>query len=109
MPSVIERMKPVNRHLLVIPHETRKPKNTSGVLLPEDFEKEKGRYSLVTVIDVASDCASEFKKFSFSNYGEATSKRAIVQTSMLEKVEVGEKKYFLILENYVMGILEAPE
>ena len=100
--SVSARLKPVNRHLLVTPH-TAKNETTSGVLLPDDFKPEEDRYIEATVIDVATDCAPHFK---YLRLGNVDNKKIIIDRSMIEEISVGGTIYNVILENYVVGMIE---
>ena len=94
-------LKPVNRHLTIIPH-VKKNETQTGVLLPDDFEMEEDRYITATVLDVSTDCSPAFQKMR----GHSTdSKLVVVERSMVEEISVGEKSYFTVLENYVVGIL----
>ena len=94
-------LKPVNRHLTIIPH-VKKSETKTGVLLPDDFEMEEDRFITATVLDVASDCAAAFQKMR----GHSTDSRVVVvERSMVEEIEVADKSYFTVLENYVVGIL----
>ena len=94
-------LKPVNRHLTVIPH-LKKNETKTGVLLPDDFEVEEDRFVTATVLDVAADCAPAFQKMR----GHSTDSRVVVvERSMVEEITVADKSYFTVLENYVVGIL----
>ena len=99
--SDILRLKPVNRHLAIVPH-IKKNETNSGVVLPEDYQPEQDRYIEATVIDVAEDCDKQFKAL---RYGEiADQKKIIVDRSMIQEITLKERTHFLILENYVVGI-----
>jgi len=94
-------LKPVNRHLTIIPH-VKKNETQAGVLLPDDFEMEKDRFITATVLDVATDCSTAFQKMR----GHSTDSRVVVvERSMVEEIAVADKSYFTVLENYVVGIL----
>ena len=98
----ITRLKPVNRHLLIIPH-IKKNETQSGVVLPEDYQPERDEFVEATVIDVADDCG---KQFSPLRYGTIDSeKKVIVQRSMILEVKTSDRSHHLILENYVLGII----
>ena len=101
---LISIIKPVNRHLLIVPHLTKESKQTeSGVLLPDDFEQdEENAYIEATVVDVASDCSTQFKHLKYENINH--NKRIIIDKSMLQLVKVKDRKFHLILENYVVGL-----
>ncbi len=96
------KLKPVNRHLLVIPHKEEKQEEQTGVLLPEGYTPNREKYALATVVDVSVDCSKQFLNLSTSSVG---SKVVVVDNSMLEEVKVNDKTHCLILENYVVGIL----
>jgi len=102
----IERLKPVNRHLLIVPH-FRDNKTESGVPLPEDFQPEKDQYTEATVIDISDDCSGQFKHLKYEMAEEC--KRVVVDTSMIQKVTVKGASHYLILENYVVGLYKVPD
>lgn len=88
-------MKPCNRFLLIEPIEEKEGGETSQVLLPESFKK-KSLYISAKVIDTASDCKIEVKK----------NQIVLVDNSMVQEVEINEKTNYLVLENYILGILD---
>tara|TARA_Y100000114_G_scaffold154185_1_gene175695 strand:- start:671 stop:970 length:300 start_codon:yes stop_codon:yes gene_type:complete len=96
---VFNIFKPVNRHMTVIPLYQSKKK--TQVLLPEDFE-EKDRYIQARVLEVAPDCATCFKKMKH----ETVDPTIVIDSTMIEEIELNDKKHYLILENYVLGILK---
>jgi co-chaperonin GroES (HSP10) len=91
-------IKPLNRHLVVTPH-FEEVKDTPGVLLPEDFKKEKARYILATVLSVADDCTPALQN----------SNQIIILSGMLDKLEFEKEEFYLILENHVLGLVEEEE
>lgn len=99
--SEISRLKPVNRHLLVIPH-VKKNETSSGVVLPDDYKPEQDTYVEVTVIDVADDCSKLFNSLRYGTIGEE--KKIVVDRSMIQEVNVKDKTHYLVLENYVVGV-----
>ena len=105
MSGVPFRLKPVNRHLLVIPH-IAKNETTTGVLLPDDFKPDEDRYIEATVIDVASDCSTQFKHL---RLGNIDNKKIIVDRTMIEEVKLKDKTHHMILENYVVGVYRRPD
>jgi|TARA_R100000030_G_scaffold100043_2_gene92227 co-chaperonin GroES (HSP10) len=94
-------LKPVNRHLTIVPH-VKKNETSSGVILPDDFEIEEDRYITATVMDVAADCSSAIRTLRGSGSGNRV---VVVDRSMIEEIVVRDKSYYTILENYVVGIL----
>ena len=104
--SRLKTLKPVNRHLLIVPHVT-KNETSSGVLLPDDFSPETQRYIEATVIDIADDCSRQFKGLKYTSFD--TNNVIIVDQAMIEEVVVSDKTHFLVLENYVVGIYRRPD
>lgn len=100
----ITRLKPVNRHISIVPH-FKEEKTDTGVILPEDFKQEESRYIKATVVDIASDCKKDFHELRYGTVGE---KEIVVDKSMIEEVEIGNRKHYMILENYVVGIYRRP-
>ncbi len=100
MHGVEFRLRPVNRHLLIVPH-TRKNETNSGVLLPEDFKPEEDRYIEATVVDVASDCSDQFRHL---RYGNLDNNKVVVDRTMIEEVKLKDRSHHMILENYVVGV-----
>lgn len=97
--SDVMRLKPTNRHLLIIPH-IQKNETTSGVLLPEDFAVEQDTYIEATVIDISEDCAKQFKHL---RYGKIDDNRIVVDRTMIQEIKLKNKTHHMILENYVVG------
>ncbi len=105
MSSVPFRLKPVNRHLLIIPH-IKKNETATGVLLPDDFHPEEERYIEATVVDVAADCGPQFK---FLRHGSIDNKKIIVDGTMIEEIKLKDKTHHMVLENYVLGVYRRPD
>ena len=82
-------LKPVNKYLVVEPLEeyTR----DSGVIIPDDVRIEEGAYKTVTLLE--SHVSSTFKP----------GVKLLVPTHMVEEVTFSGKKYYLVLENCVIG------
>jgi len=90
-------MKPLNRHLLVIPVEEKKENKTqSAFVLPEDYQKEKPKYVIMKVAAKAEDCS----------IGVNVLDRVVVESSMVQEINVGPISFSLVLENYVYGVWE---
>ena len=100
MGSNIERLKPANRHLLIVPHVQKNETNT-GVLLPDDYKQEEARYIEASVVDVADDCDKQFRHL---RLGNIENNRVVIDRTMVEEVKLKDKTHFLILENYVVGV-----
>ena len=87
---------PVNRHLRVTPVK-KQQKTSTGVLLPEGFGKEKGKYQRVEVVSVANDCKEVFRS--------SVGREIYVDMSMIQEITVLDMEVSLVLENYVIGVL----
>jgi len=96
-----KNLKPVNRYVTIIPHYPSK--TDTAVLLPEDYKPQEERYITATVLNVASDCASDLKKLR-TGY-QIDGGMIVVDKNMIEEFVVSDKKYHAILENYILGIL----
>ena len=93
----LETLKPINRHLVIVPHHKER-ETPSGVLLPDDLKPEESKYIEATVVSTSKDCISSLKS--------ATSSKIVVDRSMIEEVQVLDKTFYVILENYVVGLLK---
>ena len=94
-------LKPLNRYLTILPHP-KEEKKSSGVLLPEDYNLNEQQYVVATILDISKDCSPAIRELRAVN---TKNRLAIVQKSMIEEFEVKGKKYFVILENYILGTL----
>ena len=84
---------PYNRHLLVEPIKTE-DRDDAVVLIPASSVK-LSPWSLVKLLATAPDC----EKFN----GEVGC-TLVVNTGMIEEIEVCQNKFNLILENHVIGL-----
>tara|TARA_Y100000593_G_C4229764_1_gene296358 strand:- start:700 stop:975 length:276 start_codon:yes stop_codon:yes gene_type:complete len=87
---------PRNRHLLVevLPEEEEKEK--SAVLLPDNYRPSKSPHVAVRLLERAPDCSIE------CSHGSVL----IVEGSMLNEITYNNHVFNLILENYVLGVIE---
>ena len=87
---------PRNRHLLVevIPEEEEKEKST--VLLPDNYRPSTSPYIAVRLIEKAPDCNIE------CSHGSVL----VVENSMLNEITYNGYIFYLVLENYVLGVIE---
>jgi hypothetical protein len=87
---------PLNRHLLLeeveeIPVE----KEESLVLVPDDYSIKKSPHDIYKILKLAPDC-EKLKE-------EHVNCKIVVDESMVQKITIGEERYYLVLENYVYG------
>jgi len=93
---------PVNKHLLVEEINLSKQEETL-IALPEDYVKKSGdRYCTVRFICHSDDCWSMYDDL-FDSEGDVI---LAVERSMIEEVFIRDKKYSVIHQNYVVGIVE---
>ena len=92
--------KPVNRYIQInLPKP--KPQTSSGLLLPEDYKPAEERHLTVEVVAYASDV--RFKDQLIMRGGIGTS--VVVDKSMIEEISVNNEKINIVLDNYVVGII----
>ena len=87
---------PRNRHLLVeiIPEEEEKEK--SAVLLPDNYRPTTSPHVAVRLLEKAPDCKIQ------CTHGSVL----IVENSMLNEISYNSHVFHLVLENYVLGVIE---
>ena len=89
---------PVNRYVHIQANEDTQPETESGILLPESFDPNDDEHAIVTVIS-ASDDVTVTKPL-------APGTQIVVVKSMIEKINLLGKNTNVILENYIVGILQ---
>ena len=89
------KLYPRNRHLVVEPIEEDKEVEESAVLLPEGYGTPEPPFLQARVKEVSPDCKSNFTK------GDTV----VLERSMLQEVTVEDAEFYLVLENYVYGVL----
>ena len=88
-------LKPSNRHLLVKIEDDDGDASQPKILLPDEFVQ-KPAFSQAVVVEKSNDCKLDILK------GESV----VFPSNMLETVTIKEKEFFLLLENYVLGIIQ---
>tara|TARA_R100001460_G_scaffold103512_1_gene148734 strand:+ start:848 stop:1114 length:267 start_codon:yes stop_codon:yes gene_type:complete len=86
-------MEPFNRHVLIKLIEKDEEQKESLVVLPTDYKKPEAPYLIGEVLDWAEDCKIQF----------GVSDEVVFEKRMLQKIEIDDKLYYLILENYIFG------
>lgn len=87
---------PRNRHLLVevLPEEEEKEK--SAVLLPDNYRPTTSPHVAVRLLERAPDCSVQCSHGSI----------LIVEARMLNEITHSGHTFHLVLENYVLGVIE---
>ena len=89
---------PLNRHLLVEQaEEETTEKEESLVLVPDDYSIKKSPYGVYKILKFAPDC----EKISESYINQ----QVIVEESMVQEITIRNRQYYLVLENYIYGVL----
>ena len=87
---------PRNRHLVVIPQDERQQEEERAVLLPEGYRTPQSPYAAVSVLSVAPDVSQLLMA------GDTL----MVERSMLKEVTFEGETFYLVLENYILGIVD---
>ena len=91
-----EMFRPVNRYLLIEKVED-KPKEESCVLVPDEYRlAKKSLHGVYTVLDSASDCEKVV---------DSKGRKIVVDESMVQEIALMEETHYLVLENYVYGVV----
>ena len=87
---------PVNRYILInIPEQNEETSNLS-IILPDDYKTPDESHLLVSAIRAAADVRFNIQEGS----------KVVVDRSMIEEIKIGGTIYNVILDNYVVGIVE---
>ncbi len=89
--------KPFNRHVVVDIIEEKKEEK-GLVVLPTDYKKPISPHVKGIVIEAAED--SKFHGVLFVN------DTVLIERRMLQKVEIREYSFYLVLENYIYGRID---
>tara|TARA_R110002033_G_scaffold18493_1_gene48718 strand:+ start:481 stop:756 length:276 start_codon:yes stop_codon:yes gene_type:complete len=88
--------KPVNRYIEIkLPKP--KPQTTSALVLPEDYKPTEERHITVAVASYATDVRFKDQL--------AAGVSLIVDKSMIEEITINNSKINVVLDNYVVGII----
>ena len=93
------KLEPRNRHLLIEPivEEVKKEENTTNILLPDDYAAPPKPYATARVLSVSPPC----------NVGVSKGDKVLVENSMVQKIEIDDDEFYLVLENYVYGVVSS--
>jgi len=86
-------MEPFNRHVSIKLIEKKEESRQSVVVLPTDYKKPESPYLVGEVLDWAENCSIEF----------SVGDEVVFEKRMLQKIEIDDKMYYLVLENYIYG------
>ena len=86
-------MKPFNRHVLIKPIKEKKQEQQTLVVLPSDYKKPESPYMLAEVLALSGDCSINL----------SSGDKIVFEKRTLQKIEIDNEIYYLILENYIYG------
>jgi co-chaperonin GroES (HSP10) len=89
------RISPRNRHIVVEKVDDKQEESESNVLLPASYKMPDAPYAIVKVIEISPTCVINVSK------GD----KIVVENSMIQKIDICEDEFYLVLENYVCGVL----
>ena len=89
--------KPVNRYIQIKLPETPVSQTTSGIVLPDDFKPAEERYGTAIVVSYAVDV-----RF---NTELSMNSKVVIDKSMVEEITVDNERINVVLDNYVIGII----
>jgi len=89
--------RPLSRHVLVDKVEEETPsEEKSLVLLPDDY-KLKSQFGLYRILCCAEDCEKMNPSY--------IDQEVVVEESMVQEITIRNHRYYLVLENYIYGVL----
>tara|TARA_R110000824_G_scaffold174460_3_gene352640 strand:- start:394 stop:681 length:288 start_codon:yes stop_codon:yes gene_type:complete len=93
------KFNPRNRHILLSDVPKMHDSDVPTILLPEEYTAQLNPFGVYKVEQYSGDCT----KLSVDDVG----KLVLVNESMVEKVNVDQGEFLLILENHIYGVLNA--
>ena len=88
-------LEPKNRHLLVLPLESKEKEKTI-IVLPEDYKQIESPHVVCDILGIAASCVLDL------GIGD----RIIVERQMIQEIKAMGETNYLVLENYVYGRLQ---
>jgi len=89
-------LEPRNRHILVVVQDEQEEEQERAVLLPENYRKPQSPYMAVSVVSTAPDVSQLVMA------GDTL----VVERSMLKEIPLEGSTYHLVLENYILGVVQ---
>ena len=86
-------MKPFNRHVLIKPIEKQEQEKESLIVLPTDYKKPESPHQVAEVLDLSDDCSIDL----------SVGNKIVFEKRMSNKIQIDDKTYYLVLENYIYG------
>jgi len=86
---------PCNKYILIERFDQIEPETESLIALPDGFEPHQRPHELVLIKSVACGVKPPL----------ASGQKAVVLSHMIEEVDFGKEKIYLVLENNVLGTI----
>tara|TARA_R110000824_G_scaffold143593_2_gene311300 strand:- start:6606 stop:6878 length:273 start_codon:yes stop_codon:yes gene_type:complete len=87
---------PVNRYILIELATAPNPADNSLIVLPEGYKAAEERFITVVAMKAAADV----------RFNMSVPSKLIVDRSMIEEISIEGTNYNVILDNYVIGIID---
>ena len=87
---------PAHRHILVKKKEREPEPESSIVLVPEDYRSNLDDYVRVEVLEMPTSCTIP----------AVTGDELVIREALIEELLLEGNKFYLVLENHVMGIIK---
>ena len=90
--------KPVNRYIQVKINKPEQDLDEYGIVLPDDYNPKEERYIVADVVSCATDVRFHFEM--------VEGKKIVIDQSMVEEISINNETISIILDNYVVGLLD---
>jgi len=90
--------KPVNRYIQIKINKPEQDLDEYGIVLPDDYNPKEERYIVADVVSCATDVRFHFEM--------VEGKKIVIDQSMIEEITINNETISIILDNYVVGLVE---
>ena len=90
--------KPVNRYIQVKINKPEQDLDEYGIILPDDYNPKEEKYIVANVVSCADDVRFDIET--------VENKKIVVDQSMIEEITINNETISIILDNYVVGLVE---
>ena len=90
--------KPVNRYIQVKINKPEQDLDEYGIVLPDDYNPKEERHIVADVVSCATDVRFHFEM--------VEGKKIVIDQKMIEEITINNETITIILDNYVVGIVE---
>ena len=90
--------KPVNRYIQIKINKPEQDLDEYGIIVPDDYNPKEERYIVADVVSCATDVRFHFDI--------VEGKKIVIDQSMIEEITINNETISIILDNYVVGLVE---